>query len=267
MPEQDVHAPSGLKGKVRGLQGEELNLFANQQEAKRRGIGDRILKACWLETTDVGTTYDFGGDDTIDFDKVLTCDRFYTMLQIRIATHSKDFDFPVQCTKGSCRKRFDWVLDLDKDLEVYDLPAESRAEFKTANRFETTLGDQTIFFRLLVGENEKEAQKAADMSPNALATTAIAQRVIGFRGPGQTTTTTDGNDIAAWAKRLGVSNTLELISNMDKADGGVETEIEIQCPFCGHIMDVDVPFDSGAFWVPRKKKSLSGRKVRQKNRG
>lgn len=261
MPETKVHAPSGLKGRVRGLQGEELNLFANQQEARRRGIGKQILSACWLGTDDYGPAYASDASDEIDFDQILVCDRFYTMMQIRIATHGPGFDFPVQCTHSACRKRFEWTLDLLQNLEVYDLPAESIAEFKTANRFETPLGDETVYFRLLVGANEEEAQKAASMSPHALATTALTQRVVGVK-QADGKALTDGNDVVAWAKRLGVDKTMTLIDAMDGADGGVETEIEIQCLYCGHIMDVDIPFDSGAFWVPKKSKRSKKRKAR-----
>lgn len=266
MPETIVHAPSGLKGTVRGLRGEELNLFANQQEARRRNIGKQILDACWLSTEEMGPAYTADAADAIDFGSILTCDRFYAMMQIRIATHGSEFEFPVQCTAGACRQRFNWALDLSKDLTIFDLPPESIAEFKTANRFDTKLDDETVYFRLLVGEYEEEAQKAARMSPNALATTALTQRVMGVR-TADGVMLDDGNDIAAWAKRLDVSKTLKLISSMDEVDGGVETEIEIDCPHCGHIMDVDIPFDSGAFWVPTKKKRSSGRKARQSRPG
>jgi hypothetical protein len=260
MPEVQVHAPSGLKGTVRGLRGEELNLFANQQEAKRRAIGNQILNACWVSTEDMGPAYETA--DSVDFDKILVCDRFYAMLQIRIATHGPEFIFPSQCVAPACRQRFEWMLDLEKNLDVYDLPPASVEEFRTANRFETQLEDETVYYRLLVGSNEEEAQKAAKMAPSAVATTALTQRVVGVKRP-DGVMLSDGNDIAAWAKRLSVSSTLALIDTMDQADGGVETEIEIQCPHCAGIMDVDIPFDSGAFWVPKKSKRSGGRKARR----
>jgi hypothetical protein len=188
------------------------------------------------------------------------------MLQIRIATHGAPFHFPVQCTKESCRQRFTWTIDLSKDLAIFDLPPSSITEFRTANRFDTKLGDETVYFRLLTGSNEEAAQKAAKMAPHALATTALTQRVTGVRQAGGEMLD-DGNDIAAWSKRLGVEKTMELVDAMDKADGGVETEIEIQCTHCGEIMDVDIPFDSGEFWLPKKKKRSEKRRARQSRPG
>ena len=85
-----------------------------------------------------------------------------------------------------------------------------------------------------------------------MATTTLIQRVVEVK-QADGTILTDGNDLAAWAKRFEFASALDLIAEMDAVDGGVETDIEIECPHCGNIMDVEIPFDGGTFWVPRNR--------------
>jgi hypothetical protein len=38
-----------------------------------------------------------------------------------------------------------------------------------------------------------------------------------------------------------------LLDSFDEADGGVETSIEVECPACGGVQDVQLPFERGFF--------------------
>lgn len=265
MPAIDIVCPSGLSGTVRGLEGEELDLFANKQEIARRRVSRQVLASCWVETSELGRAYEgrIDADKKLDFNKVLMCDRFYALLMIRVATHGSKYDFRYQCSAETCRKRFEWRIDILDDLKVYELPEKSIAEFRGDNSFETEIGGEEITFKLMTGADEDTAVKARDLAPDMLATTSVIQRVTRVKqADGEVLT--DGNDLRKWAKRLGFGNTMALVDEMDVVDGGTETDIEVQCQHCGRLEDISLPLEED-FWSPRRRGQSGKRKVRQKS--
>jgi len=266
MPQIEIHCPSGLKGVVRGLRGEELDVFANRQEVQRRRVSRTVLTNCWVETLELGPAYEGRlSAEKLHMDKVLMCDRFYALLQIRCATHGPQYDFRVQCSDPSCRKRYDWGLDINKDLPVYELPDPSIECFRAENRFTAEILNHEVTFKLQVGEDEDTTVSAVQLSPTQQATTALAQRVVSVLTP-EGKLLDHKAEIRVWAKGLDVPDAMALIDEMDLVDGGVETSIEIQCPHCGHMEDISLPLE-GEFWTPQRRRSTEGRKVRRPSRG
>lgn len=263
MPEREIMCPSGLRGTVRGLRGKELDLFANKQEIQKRRVSRKILNNCWVDTQDFGAAYPgLNIEDRIDFDKILMCDRFYALLQIRIATHGPAYNFRVQCSSDSCRKRYEWELNID-ELSVYELPEESIHNFKNDNIFQTSALGDTVHFKLLTGADEQTTVQAQDLAPDKRATTSIIARVKQVdRADGGVLK--DGGDLRRWAQDLDYGPTMDLVDAMDSVDGGVETDIEVQCPHCGNMEDIQLPLGED-FWSPRKRVRSKNRRVRRPN--
>lgn len=270
MPQIEIECPSGLKGVVRGLTGAEIDLFANKQEVQRRNVSRRVLQNCWVETSDWGPLYSRAFDDAkrnakIRMDDVLTCDRFYALLQIRVATHGENYDFSVQCSNPTCRKKYDWRININEDLDVYELPEESIETYVNGNRFRVDVMGNDVTFKLQTGADENTTIKAYDLAPDQQATTSVVQRVVSVLMPNGELAS-DGNDIRQWARQLSYEKTMALVDSMDRADGGVQTNFEVQCSHCGHLEEIELPLGSD-FWTPKRRRTTEGRKVRRRNRG
>lgn len=251
MSELNIICPSGLKGVVRGLKGREIDLFANKQEVRKRRIGSKILQACWLRTTEVGPAYPGQEVDShVNWDHVLTADRFFILLKIREATYGSNYIFGWQCDR--CEKRFEWELDLN-DLPYKPLAESDIQKFVSGNEFDLELGDDKIVFKLPIGSDEKRALDARDLAPNRVATTALLGRVVAVNGE------TNKSALTTWAEDLDVADAMDLIDCFDEHDGGVDTDIEVQCPHCGNIMDVTLPLDED-FWTPKKSRRSKKRR-------
>ena len=268
MPNLPITCPSGLRGTVRGLTGKELDLFANRQEIQRRRVARKILDNCWVETEHVPDLYE-GTAQTesgkLKMDEVLMCDRFYALLQVRCATHGSKYDFKVQCTEGPCRKRFEWTLDLNKDLDVYELPDETVEAIKNDTPLEGEVNGVNFKYRLLRGKHEETNVKALDLSPDRQATTSLSLRLTEVETP-DGEILTKSKDIKKFAETLDYGTTLDIVAVMDRADGGIETEIQVQCPNCGNIMDLELPLGAD-LWAPKRRSTSAGRKVRPRNQG
>jgi hypothetical protein len=233
-----------LSGEVRGLKTKEVNVLTDTSALRRNTTFDNMLASCWLATTDYGP-YVSRDEGRLDWSKVLVGDRFYTMSRIRVATFGPEYDFPVQCTAPACRERFGWSINLD-EMPVKKFDKESLDNFVSHNRFEATLSDGThVWFKLQVGADESKVARAL-RDRSRMVTASLAARIIEIEN-------VHPNDRIRWIDDLDMADALALIDTFDGVDGGIETQIEVECTACGNIMDIELPFGH-QFFMPRKGK-------------
>ncbi len=260
----EITCPSGLSGEVRKLKGSEANILSDRKAAKKGETFDKILIACWTKTEDPGPYEALGaaaGQPMIPWDKILVCDRFYALACIRIATYGSTFIFPTQCPSEACGIRFEWQIDLAKDLPVIDLPEASREAIRRGeNRFAAKLGDHAIVFKLQTGSDEKRAGKRATQNRDQLMTVALSSRII------QVDDITRGQDIDQWLKDTDLDLQWDLLKDFEAVDGGIEQTIEIECQDCSRIYEVILPFEGEGFWIPSTRKSRSKRRTTRRGK-
>jgi len=235
-----VQCPSGLAGEIRGI---KAKLFADRTLSKSGAVMDRLLQSCWLETIDPGV-YDFTDEASPDWSKVLVGDRFYALLQIRRATFGDEYAFSVQCQSVGCRRRFEWELCLD-DLPVRALSAEARATFQQGNRFEIVLprSGRRAWFRLLTGAEEARAATLRRQERDDHLIDAVDLRIVEIEGVAE-------KDRRRFLEEMELADLTRLLDASDEVDCGVETGIEVECPRCGDVQDIELPFARG-FFLPR----------------
>ena len=239
-----VTCPSGLLGRVRGMKVREERVLADRRVAKAGTQLEELLAACWEATVEPGP-YDFGVGP-VEWSSVLQGDRFFALLNIRALTYGPEYGFAVSCR--SCRARIEWEVDLTK-LPVRPLSSESRAAFMAGNRFETTLPDAgpRVWFKLLTGDDERKLPALQRAAPDRLLSSVLAYRVLEVDG-------VDPKDKRAFLEDLTLRDADFLVDEFDRVDCGVDTTIEVECPECREVQDVDLPFDS-AFFLPGKERT------------
>jgi len=245
-----ITCPSGLSGKIRGMKVREERILTDRKLARSGGQVDELLSACWEETLDPGP-YDFGDKD-IDWSRVLQGDRFYALLQIRALTYGPDYAFGVTCQNDSCRTRIEWELDLN-DLPVRQLSDESRAAFVDGNRFETVLPDagKRVWFRLLTGADERKLPKLRRNAGDRLLSAMLAFRVVEVEGVEQ-------RDKRRFLEDLSMRDADFLVDEFDRVDCGVDTAIEVECPECFSVQEVELPFER-TFFMPGRERTARRR--------
>ena len=246
-----ITCPSGLHGRIRGMKVREERILSDRKLAKRGGQVDQLLKACWEETLDPGP-YDFG--EEIDWGKVLQGDRFFALLKVRSQTYGADYAFGVTCQNGACRERIEWELDLS-DLPVRAFSEESREAFLNGNRFKTTLPEAgvKVWFRLLTGSDERKLPALRKRAGEQLLSAMLNFRVSEVEG-------VEARDKRRFLEELSMNDADFLVDEFDRVDCGVDTTIEVECPECFEVQEVELPFDRG-FFMPGK-----GRRARRRDR-
>ena len=240
-----ITCPSGLSGRVRGMKVREERVLADRKLARSGGQMDELLSACWEETLTPGP-YALG-DQPLDWGRVLQGDRFFALLMVRALTYGPEYAFALQCRSDACRARFEWELDLTK-LPVRPLPDESRAAFVGGNRFETLLpdADKRVRFKLLTGDDERRLPQLQRAAPDKLLSSVLAYRVLDIDG-------VEPRDKRRFLEDLSMRDADFLMNEFDRVDCGVDTTIEVECPECFLVQDVDLPFDRG-FFLPGKER-------------
>ncbi|MHB1843377.1 MAG: T4 family baseplate hub assembly chaperone [Deltaproteobacteria bacterium] len=240
-----ITCPSGLIGTIRGLKGKEGKLLADRNAARSGATFDQILAACWLSTEDPGP-YAIEEKQPLDWAKVLVADRFYSLIRIRALTFGDAYAFSVQCAAASCRERFEWEIRLS-ELPVRALPAETLAAFQAGNRLETRLprDGRKVWFKLLTGADEQRAAKAIKAGQGGLLQAALLARLVEVEGVAE-------HERRGFLDELELADQVALLDRFDEADGGVETSIEVECPSCLSVQELDLPFERG-FFLPRAK--------------
>jgi hypothetical protein len=240
-----IVCPSGLAGEIRGLKGKEGKLLSDRTAARAGATFEKILAGCWLTTTDPGI-YDLPDGGAVDWAKVLVADRFYTLLQIRAHTFGNDYAFSVQCQSPACRERFEWTLNL-QELPVVPLSDASKAAFRAGNRFETTLprDGRKVWFRLMTGTDEVRAASVLRAGRDGMLLTALALRICEIEN-------VPDHDRRKFLDELDMADATALLDQFDQADAGVETTLEVECPACLGVQDVELPFER-SFFLPTAK--------------
>lgn len=240
-----IVCPSGLAGEIRGLKGKEGKLLSDRTSARAGATFEKILAGCWVATTDPGI-YDLPADGPLDWSKVLVADRFYTLLQIRARTFGDEYAFSVQCQSQACRERFEWTLNL-QELPVVPLSEAAKVAFKAGNRFETTLphDGRQVWFRLMTGADEVRAASVLKAGRDGTLLIALALRILEIED-------VPDHDKRKFLDDMEMADAAALLDQFDQADGGVETTIEVECPSCLGVQDVQLPFERG-FFLPTAK--------------
>lgn len=253
-----ITLPTGMTGEIRGMKGREAQALADPGLTRSGRSIEIMLEACFLSVVEPGV-YNFEPGSKPKWTNVYLADRFQALIDIRIATWGPDYEFGLQC--GSCRERYEWEVDL-RELPRKLMPEETRAQLKEGpNRFTCDGPDGAeITFKLANGADEASIAKLRRQNGgrwgivDALAVQVTNVSSIALRDAQQDRPSQKA--MRAWLEELDLLPLRALLDAVQAHDGGVETDIETECPYCKWRQDVALPFD-GTFFYPKKKKATA----------
>ena len=253
MAEREITLPSGAEIVVRGMKLSEANKLAARVDASGGQAGTNasggaaaphvfndLLRMCTVSIANPGP---YESTDLAGFwDSALVADRFHSLIQIRCVTYPKlPYTFRYQCESrdsGGCGEAFSVSLNLERggDLRYADLPEESRKLFKAGNRFEAMIAGRKVVFSLSTGRDEARTAEYLKRYPQWPISAGLASRIVQIEG-------IEDLDKLRWLNDLDLGDFMELRDAMEAVDGGIDTNMDLPCPHCGHInFDVSIPF-------------------------
>lgn len=239
-----VSCPSGLCIDLRKLKVQEMNILSDRQAQQKGVVLDQLLNNLWTATTDPGP-YSF--TDRPVWDDVLTGDRYYALLQARVATHGPEYDFRIPCTV--CKNAINWTVNLDELPKKMLSPIDAQT-FRNGNSFEELGPDGKQYtFHLMTGRHEKKAQQIQKSRHASRITASLLARIDKIEGV---------VDRGKYIDDLDFTLALDLIEMLDVHDCGIETTFEVMCLDCDAVSEVILPLDQGKFWAPSRKATATG---------
>lgn len=213
--------PSGAEATIRGLEVKHFDKLGNRKKLKSGAAYNEIL------------------EDRVGLDpmKAFIGDRVFSLVAIRIETLGPDFSFRCKCP--DCGHQFMKAVNLES-LAVQELA-------HGPGPFALTLpkSGKKITWRLLAGADEQRmAQEFAEEVEEQGASLSLAMR----------TTAIEGEPMVAlkFFEKLAGADAEAMWADINEKDCGVVTSVEIECPKCESVNDINLPLDP-TFLLPPKR--------------
>lgn len=222
------------------MRGKELKVLSDRKALKDGSFLERIFDACVEKVIDPGP-YKQREDGLLNWDDVLSGDRTFLIIQIRVATFGNDLSFSAVCVER-CEKKSGYSVDLT-ELPVKTLSPDDLATFAAGNRMTTKFPGTgaNVVFRLTTGADEKRVVRQANKQDDA-ALSMLIQRIESIEGVER---------VKTYLEEASLGDIMSLAKNMNKRDCGVDNEIALPCPNCDAVNKLNVPLGL-SFLLPQQ---------------
>lgn len=258
----EITCPSGMVLEGREVEIEDLKVFTDKRLAKQSVItGEAALadKLC-IRVVDRGP-YLFTASKPPWGQEALYGDLFYFLVECRVFTKGKHYDFDVQCPARSCREMVPWRLPLNK-LHVQELCDESRdmiGRGENSVSVHLTKCDKTVYFQLLDGRVHKRQRRYVEEHGDDIHV-IYAARLHKIEGE-------DSPDFVRFVAKLHPDDFDELDDAIEDADCGLDSSFDVQCHKCDTIFADDLGISPGFFiesFSRRRKQKRRKKRAAQK---
>lgn len=184
--------------------------------------------------------------------ELLSIDRMYLLIWIRASSYSTLYECSLNCS--SCRRQFDAHIDLDDDLSCTFLDEPSFKEPildvfpRCGYEFEYRLsrGYDELELVKMQRMREKEFSKATDQTLFNRAC-LLVESIGGIK---------DKKDIKKCLKNMSLEDLSYLRHKFNNPPFGVDTNISLDCPYCGSENETILPMGTDFFFPRLTKKKI-----------
>lgn len=168
------------------------------------------------------------------------------LIELVIDAHGEEYEFKAQCP--ACRDRFEHEVNLRK-LRTKSIPEETLEVLmggKNVVYRDSSIGK--IGIRIPTGKENilfDKSQKLIKGKNKDVIKKAIAFKVVSVEGI---------DNLNKWRETINVKLASEIFDLIEEVSFGTDSEIEIECPYCDHLWDFNIPFDKNFFLRRRTKK-------------
>ena len=167
--------------------------------------------------------------------QMATGDRVFMLLMLRQISVGDDYPLKAQCPE--CRKKSTYNIGMST-LEIQQMAEPEKRLYSIQ-----TPSGKMVTFKILTGMDEAAAAK---IDTESLFSKSLLARITDIDGVPPT---------LADVKEMSARDVNFLMTEFDKADGGVNTTLELECPHCGAEYDEELdPSQPGFFFPSRVKK-------------
>ncbi|MDD5265406.1 MAG: hypothetical protein PHU43_11310 [Candidatus Bipolaricaulis sp.] len=253
MKTEAIKLPSGMEIEMRQITLREENYLAAASRS-RKGSQERILvevvDKCTLSVIEPGPNPEAKPGTKPKWDNMLSGDFFGALLGLRKLSYreGKEYEIELVCPNRGCNNRFGWVVDLDKDLVVKQLPEASAEALREGRPLTVEIAGKTVHYNLGMVKDLAFQEKLDKKFPGREMACMFRARISKVDG-------VDSADLMNWldgegkgpfsGEGLTSDDAEDLRQEFFRVDCGVDTEIEAECTRtqCRNVFRLDLPFD------------------------
>lgn len=181
----------------------------------------------------------------VNINDVLLADKFYMLLVLKVVSYGENYDLQMTCGRDGCNCEYKHVVDVTK------LPVKMWDKYEEPFFVTLPFRGSKLSLKYLRGfdENEvKDAVSATFKKTMALGDPAYLPRLAKFIVAIDDKPVT-WDEAKAFVIGLPVRDSQALRKAIEKADCGVDTTLNVQCPKCATKAQVSLPFNENFFKV------------------
>lgn len=224
---------------LRPMTGEEEEILATPRFVKKGLAINMIFNRCMMEKQ----------YNTQNF---ITPDRIYLLIYLRGISYTPNYDVEIKCTE--CDSKFSEVIDLNA---LYVDPCPDDFSEKDLSGILPTTGF-SYTYRISKGSNEQDIQTHRERKIKEFDVSGIADDTLIYRTAQLLTSIeslTDKHELMQLIKRLPISDVAHLRNVINDPPFGVDTNIDITCPYCMADFQIELPLEANFFFPKRKKQN------------
>ncbi len=214
--------------KVREITGHEEDMLANRKMIPGQKI-NALIAQC---TERVGTITDQGKLSQVVLDMTVG-DRLFAIFAIRRVTVGNLYTFEARC--DACNFTSQYTLDLST-LDIKEMPDRMKRKFE----IELPRSKAKVKFHPMIGREEMKLQQIDKKGTDSLSL-AIILRLDEIDGKAPS---------LKQVKGMSMVDRQFIRKKFDEVEGGVETEVELDCSSCYQEFKQDLDVGQASFFFP-----------------
>lgn len=213
---------------LRELTGAEEDLLASKQMAPFKKYNELLVRC----TQRIGTITD-RGQISAAVKGLPIGDRLFLLFAIRRVSIGDEYTFRETCPSEGCKSSERYTVHLS-ELEIKKMPEPAKRIYDA--RLPSGI---TVRFRISTGVDEERAMGIETKAEDAALSKGILMRLELLDGVPP--------ELQA-VKNMKWRDRLALREEWNKVEGGVDTEVDMTCPACGHEFKKDIEVTSSFFF-------------------
>ena len=225
---------------VKPMTGSEEEILATPRFIKKGQAINMIFNRCMREKYNT--------------ENFLTIDRTYLLLYLRGISYTPFYEVEVECPECGNGRKIPATIDLD-GLNLEPCPDNFSIDDLTDTLPRTGFH---FTYSLSKGRDEQAVQDYRERKLREFDTAGQADDTLLFRTAtlvDEIEGLTDKTEIQVLLTKLPIEDVAYLRTVVNEPPFGVDTKVEISCPFCQHDFDVELPLDANFFFPRQKRKT------------
>jgi len=231
-PDSPLHGREMLE--IKSMTANEEDILMSPALIKQGKVLNTLLSACLI-------------DKSIDPDELLSGDRNALMVAIRITGYGSDYT--VQTTCPNCSARRPQTYDL-AELAIKRLILKPVDESGSIFEFDLPVTKKKVYFKFLSGKEEAERSLFIERMKKVTGgsgvdkgvTSKLEYQIVAIDG------VTDGNAVRQFISKMPARDSKSLRRYIGEHEPGIDMNVNMKCPECGHQGDVSLPIGASFFW-------------------